>query len=82
LKSLKNMPIEVASYVNASVTSICLLYTCLSFLLLQHGVPAFTVPQPDEAMHVLEEKASQLDVSCTVFSLVSSVSHTVGMCIQ
>jgi hypothetical protein len=50
--------------------------------MLQHGVPAFTVPQPDEAMRVLEEKASQLDVSCTVLSLVSSVSHTVGMCIQ
>ncbi|CAG7878905.1 unnamed protein product [Brassica rapa] len=26
------------------------------------GVPAFTVPQPDEAMRVLEEKASQLNV--------------------
>ncbi|XP_028792735.1 folylpolyglutamate synthase isoform X4 [Neltuma alba] len=29
-------------------------------------VPAFTVPQPDEAMHVLEEKASQLDVGLAV----------------
>ncbi|CDY14097.1 BnaC02g02140D [Brassica napus] len=27
------------------------------------GVPAFTVPQPDEAMRVLEEKASELDVN-------------------
>ncbi|CAK9169157.1 unnamed protein product, partial [Ilex paraguariensis] len=30
------------------------------------GVPAFTVPQPDEAMCVLEEKASQLDVHLQV----------------
>ncbi|KAM5556527.1 folylpolyglutamate synthase [Rosa sericea] len=30
--------------------------------IFKHGVPAFTVPQPDEAMRVLEEKASQLDV--------------------
>lgn len=39
----------------------------LAFLIqcrmVQHEIPAFTVPQPDEAMHVLEEKASQLDVS-------------------
>ena len=34
--------------------------------LLQHGVPAFTVSQPDEAMSVLQEKASQLGVSCMV----------------
>jgi len=54
-------------------------FSCLS-VLLQHGVPAFTVSQPDEAMHVLEEKASQLDVSCIVISSVSFVSHTVGMC--
>lgn len=40
--------------------------------MLQHRVPAFTVPQPDEAMCVLEEKASQLDVSCTVLSLPST----------
>jgi len=26
------------------------------------GVPAFTVPQPDEAMRVLEEKASETEV--------------------
>uniref|UniRef100_A0A5B7B5Y1 Folylpolyglutamate synthase n=1 Tax=Davidia involucrata TaxID=16924 RepID=A0A5B7B5Y1_DAVIN len=34
--------------------------------IFKHGVPAFTVPQPDEAMHVLEEKASQLDVHLQV----------------
>lgn len=34
-----------------------------SFLFIfQLRVPAFTVPQPDEAMRVLEEKASELDV--------------------
>ncbi|XP_038691608.1 folylpolyglutamate synthase-like [Tripterygium wilfordii] len=30
--------------------------------IFKQGVPAFTVPQPDEAMRVLEEKASRLDV--------------------
>ncbi|XP_024011566.1 folylpolyglutamate synthase isoform X2 [Eutrema salsugineum] len=30
------------------------------------GVPAFTVPQPDEAMRVLEDKASELDVNLEV----------------
>ncbi|KAF2296132.1 hypothetical protein GH714_036293 [Hevea brasiliensis] len=30
--------------------------------IFKHGIPAFTVPQPDEAMCVLEEKASKLDV--------------------
>ncbi|XP_010452508.1 PREDICTED: folylpolyglutamate synthase [Camelina sativa] len=30
------------------------------------GVPAFTVPQPDEAMRVLEAKASELDVNLEV----------------
>ncbi|XP_059628076.1 folylpolyglutamate synthase isoform X2 [Cornus florida] len=34
--------------------------------IFKRGVPAFTVPQPDEAMHVLEEKASQLDVKLQV----------------
>ncbi|XP_057441902.1 folylpolyglutamate synthase [Lotus japonicus] len=29
-------------------------------------IPAFTTPQPDEAMHVLEEKASQLNVPLQV----------------
>ncbi|XP_027329269.1 folylpolyglutamate synthase-like isoform X1 [Abrus precatorius] len=30
--------------------------------IFKNRIPAFTVPQPDEAMHVLEEKASQLNV--------------------
>ncbi|KAJ4953850.1 hypothetical protein NE237_030682 [Protea cynaroides] len=30
--------------------------------IFKHGVPAFTVSQPDEAMTVLKEKASELDV--------------------
>ncbi|KAK9189415.1 hypothetical protein WN943_018011 [Citrus x changshan-huyou] len=30
--------------------------------IFKYGVPAFTVPQPDEAMRVLEENASKLDV--------------------
>ncbi|XP_010504423.1 PREDICTED: folylpolyglutamate synthase-like isoform X2 [Camelina sativa] len=30
--------------------------------IFKSGVPAFTVPQPDEAMHVLNEKASKLEV--------------------
>ncbi|XP_050250612.1 folylpolyglutamate synthase-like isoform X1 [Quercus robur] len=34
--------------------------------IFKHGVPAFTVSQPDEAMRVLEEKASQLDVHLQV----------------
>ncbi|XP_058181833.1 folylpolyglutamate synthase-like isoform X1 [Rhododendron vialii] len=34
--------------------------------IFKQGVPAFTVPQPDEAMCVLEEKASQLDVKLQV----------------
>ncbi|XP_052735826.1 folylpolyglutamate synthase isoform X3 [Vigna angularis] len=34
--------------------------------IFKNGIPAFTVPQPDEAMHVLEEKASQLNVSLQV----------------
>ncbi|MCH87092.1 folylpolyglutamate synthase-like, partial [Trifolium medium] len=31
-----------------------------------HRIPAFTVPQPDEAMYVLKEKASQLNVPLQV----------------
>jgi hypothetical protein len=31
---------------------------------IQDGIPAFTVPQPDEAMNVLVDKASKLNVSC------------------
>ncbi|KAF2318906.1 hypothetical protein GH714_011582 [Hevea brasiliensis] len=34
--------------------------------IFKHGVPAFTVPQPDEAMCVLEEKASKRDVPLQV----------------
>ncbi|GAB4831848.1 Folylpolyglutamate synthase [Ancistrocladus abbreviatus] len=34
--------------------------------IFKQGVPAFTVPQPDEAMHVLEEKASSLNVNLQV----------------
>ncbi|GLT69053.1 hypothetical protein SLA2020_412350 [Shorea laevis] len=34
--------------------------------IFKHGAPAFTVPQPDEAMRVLEEKASKLDVHLQV----------------
>ncbi|TKY56793.1 Folylpolyglutamate synthase [Spatholobus suberectus] len=34
--------------------------------IFKNRIPAFTVPQPDEAMHVLEEKASQLNVPLQV----------------
>ncbi|CAN8257062.1 unnamed protein product [Cochlearia groenlandica] len=34
--------------------------------IFKRGVPAFTVTQPDEAMRVLEEKASELDVNLEV----------------
>nr|XP_004503184.3 folylpolyglutamate synthase-like isoform X2 [Cicer arietinum] len=34
--------------------------------IFKHRIPAFTVPQPDEAMHVLKEKASQLNVPLQV----------------
>ncbi|XP_022990580.1 folylpolyglutamate synthase-like isoform X2 [Cucurbita maxima] len=34
--------------------------------IFKRGAPAFTVFQPDEAMHVLRDKASQLDVQLTV----------------
>ena len=34
---------------------------------MQRGAPAFTVCQPDEAMHVLRDKASQLDVCAKLF---------------
>ncbi|XP_060212905.1 folylpolyglutamate synthase isoform X3 [Lycium barbarum] len=34
--------------------------------IFKRGVPAFTVPQPDEAMLVLEDKASELDVHLEV----------------
>ena len=35
----------------------------LYLFLVQKGVPAFTVSQPQEAMQVLKDKAAQLDVS-------------------
>ncbi|KAI8032202.1 Folylpolyglutamate synthase [Camellia lanceoleosa] len=38
--------------------------------IFKQGVPAFTVHQPDEAMCVLEEKASQLDVHLQVAPLL------------
>eukprot|EP00257_Ricinus_communis_P019046 XP_015577914.1 folylpolyglutamate synthase [Ricinus communis] len=34
--------------------------------IFKHRIPAFTVPQLDEAMHVLEDKASKLDVPLQV----------------
>ncbi|XP_022939781.1 folylpolyglutamate synthase-like [Cucurbita moschata] len=34
--------------------------------IFKRGAPAFTLFQPDEAMHVLRDKASQLDVQLTV----------------
>ncbi|GAY52256.1 hypothetical protein CUMW_140510 [Citrus unshiu] len=34
--------------------------------IFKYGVPAFTVPQPEEAMRVLEENASKLDVPLQV----------------
>ncbi|KAJ8761410.1 hypothetical protein K2173_001541 [Erythroxylum novogranatense] len=34
--------------------------------IFKHAVPAFTVPQLDEAMHVLEDKASKLEVPLKV----------------
>ncbi|KAI8540012.1 hypothetical protein RHMOL_Rhmol09G0228100 [Rhododendron molle] len=40
--------------------------------IFKQGVPAFTVPQPDEAMCVLEEKASQLDVKLQVAPLLDA----------
>lgn len=38
--------------------------------IFKQGVPAFTVPQPDEAMCILKEKASQLDVKLQVAPLL------------
>ncbi|KAL8232031.1 hypothetical protein R6Q57_001809 [Mikania cordata] len=40
--------------------------------IFKKGVPAFTVPQPDEAMEVLKEKASQLDVSLQIANPLDS----------
>jgi folylpolyglutamate synthase len=48
---------------------------------IQDGIPAFTVPQPDEAMNVLVEKASKLNVSCIFHSPGSSIFHFSGKCL-
>lgn len=40
--------------------------------IFKKGVPAFTVPQPEEAMQVLKEKASQLDVPLQVANPLDS----------
>ena len=50
----------ISSCINSACTRLVLnLFGCLS----QEGVPAFTVPQPEEAMLALEESASKLNVS-------------------
>ncbi|XP_039129400.1 folylpolyglutamate synthase [Dioscorea cayenensis subsp. rotundata] len=36
--------------------------------IFKRGVPAYTVPQPDEAMSVLKDKASQLNISLQIVS--------------
>ncbi|KAH7678170.1 Folylpolyglutamate synthase eukaryota protein [Dioscorea alata] len=36
--------------------------------IFKRGVPAYTVPQPDEAMPVLKDKASQLNISLQIVS--------------
>ncbi|XP_076953324.1 folylpolyglutamate synthase-like [Bidens hawaiensis] len=41
--------------------------------IFKKGVPAFTVPQPDEAMEVLKEKAAQLDVPLQVAYPLDSI---------
>jgi folylpolyglutamate synthase len=40
--------------------------------IFKHRIPAFTVPQPDEAMRKLEEKASKLDVPLKVAAPLDS----------
>ncbi|KAK7300763.1 hypothetical protein RJT34_11613 [Clitoria ternatea] len=40
--------------------------------IFKNRIPAFTVPQPDEAMHVLKEKASQLNVPLQVTALLDA----------
>ncbi|XP_019100349.1 PREDICTED: folylpolyglutamate synthase-like isoform X3 [Camelina sativa] len=46
--------------------------------IFKSGVPAFTVPQPDEAMHVLNEKASKLEVNLQVVEPLDS-SQRLGL---
>ena len=66
---------------NVSVCSMCsfipfhFLYV---FILIQHGVPAFTVPQPQEAMSALEYRASQLGVSWMSTRTYGLVHLTIG----
>ena len=38
-------------------------FILIDLSVLQSGGPAFTVPQPDEAMSILDEKASELEVN-------------------
>ncbi|KAM7270941.1 hypothetical protein ACFE04_030155 [Oxalis oulophora] len=40
--------------------------------IFKYGIPAFTVPQPDEAMRKLEERASKLDVPLKVTAPLDS----------
>ncbi|XP_039016566.1 folylpolyglutamate synthase-like [Hibiscus syriacus] len=42
--------------------------------IFKHEIPAFTVPQPDEAMQVLEEKASKLNVNLQVVHPIDASS--------
>ncbi|KFK35117.1 hypothetical protein AALP_AA5G238200 [Arabis alpina] len=46
--------------------------------IFKSGVPAFTVPQPNEAMRVLNEKASQLEVNLQVVEPLDT-SHKLGL---
>ena len=41
-----------------------MMHVCFNLLFtFQAGVPAFVVPQPEDAMSVLQKKAADLDVS-------------------
>lgn len=44
----------------------------LYFVLLQPGVPAFTVPQPPEAMTVLRQRAEEIGVSTYIHVVFNS----------
>lgn len=65
--SITFLTMQVATRVS-SITYI-FFFLFLYCFFMQYGVPAFTVPQPDEAMCVLEEKASKLDVSFILLHL-------------
>src|SRR5262249_19968674 len=60
--------VSIISYLRIQVS-----FFLFFFGFIQHGIPAFTVPQPEEAMHVLEETASKLNVSCIVNALGSYI---------